>query len=176
MPFHEGRIKKAGLMVENFGIAQQLTSPNPFALLSTRMPDGTTNLMALSWWTYASNHPPTIAVCISKKGYSHKLIEKTEEFGLNIVDECLKESAFLCGTCSGRSENKPEKFEIALIEPLVMQTKLVKDHKVAFECRLVSTTDAADHSIFIAQVVACHINPEKKQLYAMGGYESLGTV
>lgn len=163
-------------MVEKFGTAQRLTSPNPFALISTKMPDGATNLMALSWWTYASNHPPTLAICISKRGYSHQLIENTGEFGLNIVEEKLKESAFLCGTCSGRSVNKPEKFEIALIESVKIKTKLVKDHKVAFECHLVGKTDAADHSIFIAEVVACHTNPEKKHLYAFDGYKYLGTV
>jgi flavin reductase (DIM6/NTAB) family NADH-FMN oxidoreductase RutF len=165
-----------GFVIENIGFAQELTSPNPFALVSTRKPDDTTNLMALSWWTYASNHPPTIAVCISKKSYSHELMKKNQEFCLNIVDESLRESAFLCGTCTGRSENKPEKFDIALIDPKEIQTKLVKEHKVAFECRLVDTADTADHSIFIAEVVACHTNPEKNQLFALDGYRSLGTV
>jgi flavin reductase (DIM6/NTAB) family NADH-FMN oxidoreductase RutF len=165
-----------GFVIENFSFAQELTSPNPFALVSTRKPDDTTNLMALSWWTYASNHPPTIAVCISKKGYSNELIITNQEFCLNIVDVSLRESAFLCGTCSGRSENKPEKFDIALVDPLEIQTRLVKEHKVAFECRLVGTTDTADHSIFVAEVVACHLDPEKTQLYALDGYRSLGTV
>jgi flavin reductase (DIM6/NTAB) family NADH-FMN oxidoreductase RutF len=163
-------------MIENFGYAQELTSPNPFALVSTRTPENTTNLMALSWWTYASNHPPTVAVCISKKGYSHELIKKNQEFCLNIVDESLRESAFLCGTFSGRIENKPEKFGIELIDSLEIQTSLVKEHKVAFECRLVDTADTADHSIFIAEVVALHVNPNKKHLYALDGYRSLGTV
>lgn len=163
-------------MTENFSNAQKLTSPNPFALVSTRTPEDKTNLMALSWWTYASNHPPTIAVCISKKGYSNELIKNNHEFCLNIVDVSLRESAFLCGTFSGRSENKPEKLGIELMDPVEIQTRLVKDHKVAFECRLVGTTDTTDHSIFVAEVVACHLNPEKTQLYALDGYRSLGTV
>ncbi|MEW6406824.1 MAG: flavin reductase family protein [Chloroflexota bacterium] len=163
-------------MIDNFSTAQELTSPNPFALVSTRTPEGTTNLMALSWWTYASNHPPTIAVCISKKGYTNELIRDNREFGLNIVDKSMKEAAFLCGTCSGRSENKPERFGIALIEPKEIATKLVEAHKVALECCLISTIDTADHSFFIAEVVACHINPAKKHLYAMDGYRALDTV
>ena len=78
-------------------------------------PDGTANLMALSWWTYVSNHPATTAVCLSNKGYSAELIRSNKEFGLNIVDESLKEAAFACGTCSGRTENKPETFGIEMI-------------------------------------------------------------
>ncbi len=68
-------------MAVNIGAVQKLTSPNPFALVSVSKPDGTTNLMALSWWTYVSNHPATIAVCLSKKGYTGELIRKTGSSG-----------------------------------------------------------------------------------------------
>lgn len=123
-----------------------------------------------------SNNPPTIAICIGKKGYSNELVKNNQEFGLNIVDESLKDSAFLCGTCSGRIENKPQKFGIELIDSIQIDTKLVKEHKVAFECRLIDIVEVADHSVFIAEVVACHTNPDKKQLFALDGYRSLGTV
>jgi len=123
-----------------------------------------------------SNHPATAAVCISKKGYTGVLIQKNQEFGLNIVDESLKKSAFLCGTCSGRTENKPEKFGIELIDPKVISTKLVKAHKVALECRLMNAVDASDHIIYVAEVTAAHCNPAEKHLYAVNGYAALDTV
>jgi len=160
----------------DFNYAQKLTSPNPFALISARMPNGQTNLMAISWWTYTSNHPPSIAICLSKKSYTNELIKNNQEFGLNIVDEELAESAFLCGTCSGRNEDKPAKFDISLVEPLEIETMLVKEHKVAFECRVVEIIEVNDHDLFIAQVVASRGNPEKRHLYALDGYRFLGTV
>jgi flavin reductase (DIM6/NTAB) family NADH-FMN oxidoreductase RutF len=163
-------------MAVNIGQIQKLTSPNPFALISTRKEDGTTNLMALSWWTYVSNRPATIAACLSVRGFSGELIRANGEFGLNIVDESLKEAAFRCGTCSGRTENKPEKFGIELMDPAVISTKLVKEHRAALECRLVNAVEAADHVIYIAEVVEAHSNPDKRHLYSMNGYSSLGTV
>lgn len=159
----------------NIGYIQKLTSPNPFALITTLKPDGTTNLMAVSWWTYVSNHPEAVAVCLSKKGYSGELIRENGEFGLCVVDESLKESAFLCGTCSGRNENKPERFHIELVEPVVISTKLVKAHKVALECRLTDIVDISDHCLYIAQLMEAHCNSEKKQLYAVNGYSALDT-
>jgi flavin reductase (DIM6/NTAB) family NADH-FMN oxidoreductase RutF len=164
------------MMAVNIGQIQKLTSPNPFALVSTCKEDGTTNLMALSWWTYVSNRPATIAVCLSSKGFSGELIRANGEFGLSVVDESLKEAAFLCGTCSGRTENKPEKFGIALMEPLVIQTKLVAAHRVALECRLVNAVEASDHVMYIAEVAEAHSAPERRQLYAMGGYSALDTI
>ncbi|HML69310.1 MAG TPA: flavin reductase family protein [Clostridia bacterium] len=155
---------------------QQCTSPNPFALVSTLREDGTTNLMALSWWTYASNHPATVAVFISKKSYSGERIRETKEFVLNIVDESLQEAAFRCGTCSGRTENKAEKFGVELIDSLSMQTKLVKAHKVALECKVVNTIEVSDHILYLAEVVEAHCAPERKQLFCLNGYRELGTV
>ena len=155
---------------------QQCTSPNPFALISTQREDGTTNLMALSWWTYCSNHPATIAVCISKKSYTGERIRETKEFGLNVVDESLQEAAFRCGTCSGRTENKAEKFGVELMDALCMQTKLVKAHKVALACKLINAIEVSDHILYLAEVVEAHCSPERKQLFSLNGYRELGTV
>ena len=65
--------------------AQRLTAPSPFALLSSLKEDGSTNLMAVSWWTFLSNRPPMIGVCLGKKGASGKLIQSTGEFAPKIV-------------------------------------------------------------------------------------------
>ena len=163
-------------MTVNIGAIQKLTSPNPFALVSSTKADGATNLAAVSWWTYVSNHPASVAVCLSKKGFTGELIRENGDFGLSIVDESLKDSAFLCGTCSGRTENKPDKYGIDLMDATVISTKLVRAHKVAMECRLVSITEAFDHIIYVAEVIQAHVNAECRQLYAVNGYSALDTV
>ena len=81
----------------SIGQAQRLTAPAPFGLLSVRRNDGGTNLMAVSWWTYLSNHPPMLGVCLSKKGLSGSLITESGEFALSIVGENLREAALNCG-------------------------------------------------------------------------------
>ena len=96
------------------GQAQKLTSPNPFALLSVRKNEGTTNVMAVSWWNYASNHPATVTVCLSSKGYSGQCIRESGAFGLNIVGEPLKEAAIKAGCCSGRDMDKAAAIGIPL--------------------------------------------------------------
>ena len=49
------------------GQAQKMTTPAPFALLSSVDGAGRTNLMAVSWWTYLSNHPVKIGACLTKR-------------------------------------------------------------------------------------------------------------
>jgi flavin reductase (DIM6/NTAB) family NADH-FMN oxidoreductase RutF len=160
----------------NIKYVQKITSPHPFALISTQKADGSTNLMAVSWWTYVSNNPTTIVVSVSKKSFTNKLICQNKEFGLNIVNESMKKSAFKCGTRSGDKINKPELFNIDLLEPSVISTKLVSENKVALECKLVGIHDSSDHSIFVAEVVASHCNPERNHLYSFDGYRRLDTV
>lgn len=155
---------------------QKILSPNPFCLLTTSKPDGTTNAMALSWWTFVSNNPATVAVCLSNKGLSGELIKNTGEFGLNVVDQSLKEKAFGCGTCSGRKADKIREFDIALTDAQVISTKLIGAHKAALECKLITTLAVRDHTIYIAEVVETHCHKERAQLYAFDGYGRLDTI
>ena len=160
----------------NIAQAQRLTAPAPFALLSTLKEDGGVNLMAVSWWTYLSNHPPMLGVCLSKKGLSGSLITANGEFGLSIVGEALKDAALRCGTCSGRSIDKPTEFGIALSPASILRTPLVTESRVCFECRLVSQAEASDHVLYIAEIAAVCGDETCPQLFAFDGYARLGTV
>ena len=102
------------------GQAQRLTAPCPFALLSTLRPDGGTNLMAVSWWSYLSNRPPMLGVCLSKKGLSGELIHASGEFALSIVDASLRDAALRCGmtTVLFPEENRKDLDEV---DPKVLE-------------------------------------------------------
>jgi flavin reductase (DIM6/NTAB) family NADH-FMN oxidoreductase RutF len=160
----------------NVSAVQKALSPNPFCLIATTKPDGDTNLMALSWWTFVSNQPATIAVCLSKKGFSGELIKNTSEFTLSVVGDELKSAAFSCGTCTGRKVNKAKEFGIELVNSLIVKTKIVKALKVALECKVINSVDVNDHIMFIAEIVEAHINPEVSHLYAFNGYANLSTI
>ena len=131
------------------GQAQKLTSPNPFALLSVRKNDGTTNVMAVSWWNYASNHPATVTVCLSSKGYSGQCIRESGAFGLNIVGEPLKEG---------------------------FSQEMVDGSRLWISCRLKDTLTIGDHVLYVGEVETIMGDPSVKGLYAWEGYGLLDTV
>jgi len=160
----------------NIGQAQRMSAPAPFALLSSVDKDGKTNLMAVSWWTYLSNHPVKIGVCLSNKGYSGGNIRENGEFALNLVDESLKESALRCGTCSGRSTDKAAEFGIALADAKSITPKVVEASRLVFECRLSDTLVVGDHTFYVADVAEIYGDESKKQLFAFNGYGMLDTV
>lgn len=156
--------------------AQKLSAPTPFGLLSVRREDSGTNLMAVSWWTFLSNHPPMLGVCLSKKGFSHSRIEAESEFALNLVGKDLKAAALSCGTCSGRTHDKAAEFNIPLSEASVIRAGIVSDSRVVFECRLVSQTEAGDHIFYIGEILTIQANNSVPQLFAWDGYSRLDTL
>ena len=156
--------------------AQKLTAPAPFALLSTMTPEGQANFMAISWWTYLSNHPPMLGVCLSKKGLSGSLIASNGEFALSIVSEELKDAAFRCGTCSGRSVNKAVQFGIPTVPLTQVAVPGVAGSRVIFECRLQNQLEAGDHIFYTAEIVAVQGDPDVRQLFAWDGYARLAPV
>ena len=160
----------------SIGQAQRMTAPAPFGLVSTLKDDGSTNLMAVSWWTYLTNHPAMIGVCLSKKGLSGLLIEKNGEFALSIVGEELKEKAEKCGTCSGRTVNKIAELGIETEKASAVAPCVVSGSRVIFECKLVSMAEAGDHVLYMGEVIALRGDPEVKHLYAFDGYARLDTV
>ena len=150
--------------------AQMYTSPNPFALVSSCNDFGKTNLMAISWWTYASNSPATVVICISSKGYTHTLIDEGKEFALNIPNENLTDLAAKCGTCTGSDIDKAKAFGIELEPASSIRPMLVKESKVQMECRMVNKIPVGDHFLYVADVICIHGNENAKVLKSMNGY------
>lgn len=156
--------------------AQKLTSPNPFALVGTCDNNGRQNLMALSWWTYVSNKPATVAVCLSQKGFSGSLIKQNMEFTLNIVGENLKKEAFSCGCASGRDTDKVQQLSVKLLPSEHITPMRVEQSRVSFECKVMQHIPVHDHDIFIAEVLEIYGDDSIRQLYTLKGYSVLDTV
>ncbi len=156
--------------------AQKLSAPAPFGLLSVRKEDGSTNLMAVSWWTYLSNHPPMLGVCLSKKGLSGSRIEAEKEFALSLVGKDLKNAALRCGSCSGRAADKAKEFGIELTPSETILTPAVKNSRVIFECRLKNQIEAGDHVFYLAEITSASGDETIQQLFAYDGYARLDII
>lgn len=152
--------------------AQKLSSPNPFALITSKGERGT-NIMALSWWTYCCNHPATVAICIGKRSYSGRCIDQTGQFCLCLPGADIAEAAFRCGTCSGISCDKAATFGIGLSPAATVEPQYVTESRLVLECQVKETLEVGDHNMFIAEVVDMHQNPDVTQLVADGGYSKL---
>ena len=150
--------------------AQVLTSPNPFALISSHKPDGGTNLMAVSWWTYVSNRPPMVAFSLSQKGFTGECLAADGTLALCIPDASLAQQAFYCGTVSGRTQDKAAAAGIALKQLKEGFPPVVENSQIVMLCRVEQTMPAGDHTIHLAHVEAVWADESKQGLKSYDGY------
>lgn len=153
--------------------AQVLTSPNPFALVVSRTPEGGANLTAVSWWTYVSNRPPIIALSLSQRGFGCACVARTGTFTLCVPDETMARQALFCGTVSGRTVNKAEAAGIPLRDRDSDFPPVVEGSQLALLCRLEQAVPAGDHTLYLARAEQILGDAAKRGLKAYDGYRSL---
>ncbi|MDO4846113.1 MAG: flavin reductase family protein, partial [Oscillospiraceae bacterium] len=152
------------------GQAQYLTSPNPFAIVSSLKEDESTNVMALSWWTYVSNHPALVAIAIGNNSMTGKNIREREYFAVSLIGKELGHAAFLCGTCHGFDCDKAEMFGIPLTREGADPVAYVAGARVNLICKLRRAIDLDDHSLYIGEVIRTYGDEDVEAVYAINGY------
>ncbi|MFA5105887.1 MAG: flavin reductase family protein [Candidatus Micrarchaeia archaeon] len=127
--------------------------PKQLILLTTGDKEGRPNVATIAWHMPASIEPPMIAIAIGKSRHSKKLIEATGEFVLNIATEDLKAAVKLCGSVSGRRNDKFSQAKLTPEPSAVVRPPSIKECPVSVECKVAATYDASDHIIYVGEVV-----------------------
>ncbi len=156
--------------------AQKYTSPNPITLICTEKPDGTTNLAAVSWWTYISNSPPMLCFSMGNKSYSGELVKSQGKVLLAIPGAELAEQAFQCGCMSGRDRDKAAELKIEMLTPDGIGIQAPTHSKLIFRCSLENTMKAGDDTVYLCNIDDIFYIENEKQLYAWEGYSRLRTL
>lgn len=126
---------------------------------------GRPNGMICGWQMKCSAKPPLFAVALSKRGYTHKLIEDSQEFVVAVPNKELEEQLKYFGSCHGDQVDKFKESGIETIPAKKIKSPLLKKATINMECKLFKEIDAGDHFIFIGEIVAAYLNPEKKILF-----------
>jgi flavin reductase (DIM6/NTAB) family NADH-FMN oxidoreductase RutF len=108
------------------------------------------NGMTAAWVSRASFKPPLLSVSIGKTRYSHDLIKDSGVFAVNVLSDKQIAGGKHFGFKSGR---KTDKFEDIEYETRKTGSPILRDTAGYFDCKLVNTCDAGDHTIFIGEVV-----------------------
>jgi len=114
----------------------------------------------------ATSEPPTIAVCINKKNFTHEFIQESKVFAVSVLSrntplEFIGNFGFKCG----RDTNK---FEGINYKVGKTGAPIVFDHAIAyFEAKVIKEFDGGTHTIFIGKVVDAEIlTDEEPMTYA----------
>ncbi|MBI5894190.1 MAG: flavin reductase family protein [Deltaproteobacteria bacterium] len=117
------------------------------------------NGMTAAWVSKVSFDPPLVMVAVGLGRYSHELMKEGKVFAVNVLDEKQIDIGKHFGTKSGRTVDK---FKNIQHTTKVTGAPILKDALAYLDCKLVSTYEAGDHTLFIGEVVDADVLREGK--------------
>ena len=131
------------------------------------------NYMACAWHTALSFDPPLFGVLISKKRFTHQVISEAREFTVNFISaERVKLSACM-GRKSGHEIDKIKEFQVKLSPSKIIQSPVIEEAYVSFECKVADIRAYGDHDLFVGEVLAIH---EEEKSFSPEGVLNTGKI
>ena len=121
--------------------------------------------MSSSWVTQVSGEPPLLMAAVDNAHFTNPVIMRTRAFGLNIVGWRGKElEAYFYSERARRADNLDE---IAWEPSPVLKVPWLALAMIAIEARVVQSTVAGDHTLFIAEPAQIRIDRNQRPLTSL---------
>ncbi len=134
--------------------------PLPAVMVTCMRPGERPNIITIAWTGIACSEPPMITISIRRNRFSHKIVTETGEFVVNITTRALAEVTDICGVASGRDTDK---FALTGLTPAPAsktQVPLIAECPINLECQVRRILELGSHDMFVAEIVATHIDEE----------------
>ncbi len=130
--------------------------------------------MTVSSFTSVSLEPPTVLVCLNKQSYCHAVVERSGVYAVSMLGQGQD---WLSNRFAGLDPSVTDRFADLDFSTAVTGSPLLPDAIAWLDCQVVSTHETTTHTIFIAEVVYAHVDPEKQPLvYHNRSYHVLTSV
>ena len=139
---------------------------NPSKLVLAVMKDkkGKVNLIALEWFMRTSIEPPMFAISIGHSRYSYECFQNYRKFNLVFPSKEMRETFMICGTISGRDNDKLQIIKEEHFQGRYSSLPILKNAVANFECEIVSQVRSGDHTIYIGEVKYSWLNENQELL------------
>lgn len=142
--------------------------PESVALIICQDKDGKINVTPIGWFTLCNSNPRCWAICLFNKHYSNKVILETGEYVLCLPSYSQKKDILYCGSVHGWDTDKLTNCKLKTAPSLKVRPPIIQDSIACFECKVIKTCDAGDHTIFIGEILNSYISERKDKVYNRG--------
>lgn len=161
--------------------------PLPAVMVSVADKEGSTNIITIAWAGTVCTNPPMVSISVRPSRYSHHMIMETGEFVVNLTTEALAYATDYCGVRSGRDVDKWKEMNLTPAPSDKVKAPCIAESPVNIECRVVKVEKLGSHDLFMAEVVAVHVDDTymdahgsfhlddaRPVVYSHGEYYSMG--
>ncbi len=145
-----------------------LTAPLPAVMVSCGDMDNS-NIVTVAWTGIINSHPPVTYVSVRKERYSHDIIAETGEFVINLTNTDLVKAMDYCGVKSGRDVDKFSEMKLTREAGDEVSAPMIAESPVNLECRVMEVKEFPSHDMFIAEIMAVHV--DEKYVDENGAYD-----
>lgn len=128
--------------------------------------DGKPNIIEISLFSKSwglplkKSDPPfgVFQIMVHPARYSHKLIEESGEFVINIPTADIVEQSLFCGIRSGRSVDKFKETKLTPVPAKHVKAPLIKECVINIECKVVEAIkpEYSSYTFFFGKALAIH--------------------
>ena len=134
--------------------------PLPAVMVTTADHQGNYNIFTVAWAGTVCSDPPMVSISVRPSRHSWGMIRETGDFVVNMTTESLTFAADYCGVVSGRDVDKFQKMGLTPLPAEHVAAPLLKESPVNLECKVEQVLSLGTHDMFIARVVAVHVDEE----------------
>lgn len=132
--------------------------PLPAVMVSVSDKAGKDNIITVAWAGTVCTNPPMVSISVRPERYSYHMIKETGEFVINLTTEKLAFATDYCGVKSGRDVDKFKEMHLTKEKAKEVQAPLILESPVNIECRVRECRELGSHHMFLAEVVAVHVD------------------
>lgn len=139
------------------------------------------NIMVAAAFHFYSFKPPSVMVGIKPEKYTYELITSSKEFVINIPTKEQLDKIHICGTISGRDEDKYKKASLTPRKANKIESYLIEECPVNLECQVVHQIDyEGSHKWFVGEIREVHIDEnyirDDALMFWLGQFRTVGEV
>jgi flavin reductase (DIM6/NTAB) family NADH-FMN oxidoreductase RutF len=118
------------------------------------------NIITIAWTGILCSNPPQMGIGVRPGRHSHKLIQETGEFVVNLPDEGLLDEVEYCGFISGQEVDKFAARDLTPAAGSAVQTPIIAECPINIECRVCHTLSLGSHDLFVGEVVGVQVSQD----------------
>lgn len=118
------------------------------------------NVLTIAWTGIINSDPAMTYISVRPSRYSHELIKNSKEFVINLTTEKLLKAADFCGVKSGKDIDKFKETGLIALPSQKIKAPMIKQSPLSLECRVTDIKSLGSHDMFLAEIVAVHVDDE----------------
>lgn len=118
------------------------------------------NAIAIGWTGITCSNPPQTYISVRPERYSYDLIKESGEFVINLTTGAMARKVDFCGVKSGRDMDKLKECGFTVEPGTETSAPVLCQSPLALECKVNQILHLGSHDMFLADIVAVHVEED----------------